>query len=273
MSICACRLPTLRVAADACLQRAKAAQTAQMHGQVKADWEKGVGARIQAASWQKNVARLDKAIAGIEESKAKMVKQIEELRQPQKEGESELAMKGRHMRADSLEKQGLPNYDRQIASQKTVRDGFQIKVDKFNAEATEIDAKNTAMIIAADGLTNGPPKEGEYVILSAPPAGAVGAVTKVALPGGAFKHIAIFMGVTQEDDGSGFETWKTIDGGGKSGKTTMLFVRKADRGVFPAYQGAPKPDAKSAPSSQLAGWIDMDEMIKMRDAKKAGGGK
>lgn len=252
----------------------KANATAMMLGKIKGDWEQGVGARIQAASFQKSVDVFNKSITEFEAKKTKVAADIESLMRPADEGESELSVKQRHARAKGLQQQ-LKAFESVIRQQTAMRDKFQAKVDKSQEKSKDIDSKNTAMIKAADGMGNGRPKEGEYIILSQPPGGGaygVSAETKVHLAGGAFKHIAIFMGVDKEDDGSGVETWRTIDGGGTKGKTTMLFVRKADRMVFPAYQGAKPPEAGSASRSQVAGWIDMDEMIKMRDQKAGGGG-
>lgn len=252
----------------------KAAETAKMLGQVKADWEQGVGQRIQAAAMQKAVDRFDKAIADVEAKKAKTMSEIEDLRRPKAEGESDMAVKQREIRAKALEGQVIKALDGVIKQLQSQRAGFQKKVDAANEKAQSMDAKNTAMIKASDGMSNGRPKEGEYIILSQAPGGGnygVSKETQVHLAAGSFKHIAIFMGVEKEDDGSGVETWRTIDGGGTKGKETKLFVRKADRMVFPAYHGASAPEAGSASKSQIAGWIDMDELVKMRDAKASGG--
>lgn len=250
----------------------KALATTQMFIQTKADWEAAVGARITADGWGKSVGLFDKAIVRVEGQKAKIVAEIEKLRLPQAEGESDLAYKQRGIRANALEKVTVKALDGVLRTLNSQRAGFLAKQDKSNAKAKELDDNNTAMIKAQDGMTNGRPKQGEFIILAQAPGGAkygVSDATKVFLAGGSFKHIAVFMDIVKPDDGSGFEVWRTIDGGGTNGKETLLRVRLKDRMIFPGQPGAKLPDAGSASGSQLAGWMDMDELVRKRDAKMA----
>lgn len=85
-----------------------ATATSQMFTQTKADWEKAVGARIQADGFDKSVALFEKAIVRVEAQKATVVAEITKLREPQKEGEKELAYKLRNLRAAALEKHTVP---------------------------------------------------------------------------------------------------------------------------------------------------------------------
>lgn len=246
--------------------------TTQAFSQTKADWELAVGARIQADGFGKSVAMFDKAIARIEAQKAKFEEEITHLRRPQEEGENDMVYKQRNIRADALEKHTVKALNAVIRQLTGQREKFQGKADKSNEKAEMLDANNTAMIKAEDGMTNGRPKPGEYIILAQAPGGSKYGVKKesqVFLAGGSFKHIAVFMEVVKQDDGSGFELWRTIDGGGTKGKETLLRVRVADRMIFPGQAGAKMPDVGSASGTQLAGWMDMDEIVKKRDQKMA----
>lgn len=217
----------------------------------------------------------DKAITRIEAQKAKFEAEIVNLRRPKEDGENDIVYKQRLIRADALEKstiKALNSVIRQLTGQ---RDKFQEKSDKSREKAEMLDDNNTAMIKAEDGMPSRP-KSGEFIILAQAPGGSkygVSKETQVYLAGGSFKHIAVFMSVAKEDDGSGFELWRTIDGGGTKGKETLLRVRLADRMIFPGMPGAKMPDVGSASGTQLAGWMDMDEIVKKRDAKMAQGKK
>lgn len=253
-----------------------AAETARAFSNTKVDWEKAVGARLQAGGYGKAVALLQKAIDRVEKQKTETLEDIEKLRRPREEGEKELAYKQRLIRADAIEKFAIKALDRALRQVTGQRDKWQGKVNRSLEKADNLDAGNTAMIKAADGMTNGRPKPGEFIILAQAPGGAkygVSESTKVFLAGGTFKHIATFMEVLQEDDGSGYELWRTIDGGGTEGKETLLRIRLSDRMVFPGAKGVKLPDAGSASGSQLAGWMDMDEIVKKRDEKMAAGKK
>ncbi|MFN8394299.1 MAG: hypothetical protein U0176_06430 [Bacteroidia bacterium] len=254
----------------------KAVATTQTFSQTKADWEAAVGQRITADGFGKSVALFDKAITRIEAQKAKVVAEIEQLRAPQAEGEHPLVFKQRGIRANALEKATVKALDSVLRTLNSQRAGFLAKQEKANAKAESLDANNTAMIKAEDGMGNGRPKAGEFIILAQAPGGAkygVSKETQVMLAGGSFKHIAIFMSVVKEDDGSGFELWRTIDGGGTNGKETLLRVRLKDRMIFPGMAGAKMPDVGSASGTQLAGWMDMDEIVRKRDEKLAAGKK
>ncbi len=254
----------------------KATATTKEFTQTKADWESAVGARIQAEGFGKSVELFAKAIVRIEKDKAKFQAEILKLRLPRAEGENEMLYKQRLIRADSLEKHTVTALDAVIRTLKGQRDKWQGRSDKSNEKAEMIDANNTAMIKAEDGMTNGRPKPGEFIILAQASGGAKYGVkkeTQVQLAGGAFKHIAVFMEVLKEDDGSGFELWRTIDGGGTDGKETLLRVRLKDRMIFPGQPGAKMPEVGSASGSQLAGWMSMDEIVNKRDAKMAAGKK
>ncbi len=253
-----------------------ATATSQMFTQTKADWEKAVGARIQADGFDKSVALFEKAIVRVEAQKATVVAEITKLREPQKEGEKELAYKQRNLRAAALEKHTVPALDSVLRLLTSQRDKWKARSEKSDAKAEEIDAGNSAMIKAEDGMKNGRPKSGEFIILAQAPGGAKYGVkkeTQVQLAGGAFKHIAVFMEVLKQDDGSGFELWRTIDGGGTNGKETLLRVRLADRMIFPGQEGAKMPEVGSASGSVFAGWMNMDEIVNKRDAKLAAGKK
>ncbi|MEY3442016.1 MAG: hypothetical protein RLZZ519_297 [Bacteroidota bacterium] len=254
----------------------KAVATTQTFSQTKADWEAAVGQRITADGWGKSVQLFDKAIVRVEGQKAKVVAEIEKLRLPQAEGENDLVYKQRGIRANALEKATVKALDSVLRTLNSQRAGFLAKQEKAAAKAESIDANNTAMIKAEDGMTNGRPKPGEFIILAQAPGGSkygVSEGTKVFLAGGSFKHIAVFMSVEKQDDGSGFELWRTIDGGGTNGKETLLRVRLKDRMIFPGQPGAKLPDAGSASGSQVAGWMDMDEIVRKRDEKMAAGKK
>ncbi|HEX2898185.1 MAG TPA: hypothetical protein VHS96_00545, partial [Bacteroidia bacterium] len=250
----------------------KAVATTQMFSQTKADWEAAVGQRITADGWGKSVQLFDKAIVRVEGQKAKVVAEIEKLRLPQAEGENDLVYKQRGIRANALEKATVRALDGVLRTLNSQRASFVAKQEKAAAKAESLDANNTAMIKGEDGMTNGRPKPGEFIILAQAPGGSkygVSDATKVFLHGGSFKHIAVFMSVEKQDDGSGFEVWRTIDGGGTHGKETLLRVRLADRMIFPGQPGAKLPDAGSASGSQVAGWMDMDEIVRKRDEKMA----
>ncbi|MEO1270604.1 MAG: hypothetical protein AAFX99_21145 [Myxococcota bacterium] len=208
----------------------------------------------------------------MEEKRDETLKKIEHLRRPPEEGENEQSVKIRNIQANAYESKTLKIYERHIKKFKARRDKFQAKVDGKVDEAQELAANNTAMIKSDNGMTNGRPKKGEYIILAQVPGGGdygVSEQTQVALAGGAFKHIAVFMGA--EGLPKGVEKWTTIDGGGTKGKETILYVRTADRLVFrtsnikEAEPGKPWTGTKA--TSQLAGWIDMDELVAMRDRK------
>jgi hypothetical protein len=252
----------------------KQTATTMAFSNTKADWEAAVGQRIQADGFGKSVAMFDKAIARIEGDKAKFEKEVGNLRRPKDEGESDISYKQRTIRAEALEKHTIKALESVIRQQKAQRDKWQGKSDKAKEKAEMLDANNTAMIKAEDGMTNGRPKPGEYIILAQAPGGTKygQAGSKVFLHGGSFKHIAVFMEVLKEDDGSGYELWRTIDGGGTNGKETKLRVRIADRMIFPG-QGDKLPDVGSASGSQLAGWMDMDKIVEKRDQKMAEGKK
>jgi hypothetical protein len=222
------------------------------------------------------VELFDKAIARVEGQKAKVVAEITKLREPQAEGENDLVYKQRGIRANALEKATVKALDSVLRTLNSQRTGFLAKQAKAKEKAEMLDANNTAMIKAEDGMANGRPKSGEFIILAQAPGGSkygVSEGTKVFLHGGSFKHIAVFMSVAKEDDGSGFEVWRTIDGGGTKGKETLLRIRLSDRMIFPGMPGAKLPDAGSASGSQLAGWMDMGEIVKKRDQKMAEGKK
>lgn len=252
----------------------KAVATTQMFTQTKADWEAAVGQRITADGWGKSVALFDKAITRVQAQRDKVVAEIEQLRAPQKEGENDLVFKQRGIRANALEKATVKALDGVLRTLNSQRAGFLAKQEKATAKAESLDANNTAMIKAEDGMGNGRPKVGEFIILAQAPGGSkygVSDATKVFLAGGSFKHIAVFMGVVKQEDG--YEIWRTIDGGGTHGKETLLRIRTSDRMIFPGMAGAKLPDAGSASGSQLAGWMDMDEIVRKRDEKMAAGKK
>lgn len=255
----------------------KAQQTAVMLTEIKGNWDKEVGALAQAANYAKAVTNFDKAIAKVEARKAKMAAKIEKLRGPAKEGEAEWAFKARHKQADILERKALGAFDRAIRKLEKQRDRFQNKVDNKQAQAEELAANNTAMIKSDNGMTNGRPKQGEYIILAQVPKGGsygVSKDTQVNLAGGTFKHIAVHM--EHADIGNGVEKWTTIDGGGTKGKQTVLYIRTADRLVYYTpdikVPEPGKPWTGTRAVYQLAGWIDMDQLIAMRDRKAADGG-
>jgi len=254
----------------------KAAATSQMMIQIKSQWELAVGARNQAGMFQKSVELFEAGIERIEGQKGTVEADIANLRAAQEEGESDLAFKQRLKRADLLEKHTVGALNSVIRMLNGQKAKFQKKVDGNMEKADEMDANNHAMVKLEGPLGEKRPNPGEYIIMAQAGKGDKYGVNKdsqVFLAGGSFKHIAVFGGVAKPDDGSGYEVWRTIDGGGTKGKETLLRVRLSDRMIFHGQVGAKLPDAGSASGSQLAGWIDMEKLVEMRDEKMAKGKK
>ena len=248
----------------------KTQATSKEFVQTKGDWEKAIMARATAKGFGMSVKLFTDAIVRVQKDLDKAIKEVADLRVP-KEGVNPMINTQRAKQADILEKLRVGALLRVIATLERQRDKWQGKIDENNAKAEQIDANNTAMIKAEDGMTNGRPKKGEYVILAQAKTAKYGkAGTQVDLISGSFKHIAVFIEAKAAEEG--YEIWKTIDGGGTDGKVTELRVRLSDRMIFPA---ASKnfADVGSASGTKLAGWMDMAEIIRKRDEKMAAGKK
>lgn len=253
----------------------KGLQTAVMLNEIKTNMDLETQADGVSKNYAGYAAKFQKAIDDLEAKKAAKMAEIEGLKAPAAEGENEWSVKSRHQRAKALEG-ALKQYDHHIKLNAKQRDKFQALADKNRETADAIAAKNSALIKTEPGMTNGRPKVGEYIMLVAYKGGNQYNVgdqgNSVVLAAGAFKHIAIFMGL--EVLGNGMEKWETIDGGGDKGKKTTIYVRTSDGARFykpnPKTPEPGKPWTGDAATTRVGGWIDMDKLIEMRDKKYSG---
>jgi hypothetical protein len=243
----------------------KAQKTGAAMSDAKVAWETAQGERTKVRNYEGYAAKFQLKVDEFKGKAEAARARAAELR-VRVDGESDAQYKQRTAQAPGLEANARA-YD-------SVAAGVQKEVDKYKkmaaaatAKAEELDAANKAMIKASPGLGSRP-KAGEFIILAQGPEGKMYGKpgSEKFLAAGSFKHIAVFMGLVKED--AEHETWQVTEGGGELAETNEIRVRKKDLLVFTKYNAA--NDLGSAQGSQLAGWIDAGELIKMRDKK---GGK
>ncbi len=240
----------------------KAQATGAAMSDAKVAWETAQGERTKARNYQGYAAKFQ---AKVDEFKAKAEAartKAAEIRE-RKEGESDAQYKQRSSQATA--------YDANARAYDSVVNKMQKEVDRNNKlvetalkKAEDLDSANKAMIKAEPGLGSRP-KAGEFIILAQGPEGKMYGKpgSEKFLAAGSFKHIAVFMGLIKDD--AEYETWQVTEGGGELAETNEIRIRKKDLMVFTKYNAA--NDLGSAQGSQLAGWIDAGELIKMRDLK------
>jgi hypothetical protein len=213
------------------------------------------------AAFQKAVAQFDKPIGDAEAKELKAEVEKKNLQ------DSLTGDKKADLRAD-LQIKGknaaIHAYHAAIETLKKEQAKFQAKVDKLQGELNALDAVDDAWVKPLPGLTNGRPKPGEYILIGAATKQAYGVSTetKVELPKGAFKHIAVFKSLEvapspKDKPDEKWEKWSTIDGGGTEARSTHFFIRLSDLRI--QYLEPDKPWASS--TNGLIGWIDMDKLV------------
>ena len=240
----------------------KANATGAAMSDAKVAWETAQGERTKARNYEGYAAKFQ---AKVDEFKGKAEAartKAAELR-VRLEGESDAKYKQRTAQAPGLDANARALDSVANQQQKQV-DNYKKMQETALKKAEDLDAANKAMIKAEPGLGSRP-KAGEFIILAQGPEGKMYGKpgSEKFLAAGSFKHIAVFMGLLKDD--AEYETWQVTEGGGELAETNEIRIRKKDLLVFTKYNAA--NDLGSAQGSQLAGWIDAGELIKMRDMK------
>jgi hypothetical protein len=240
----------------------KANATGAAMSDAKVAWETAQGERTKARNYEGYAAKFEAKVAEFKGKAEAARTKAAELR-VRVEGESDARYKQRTAQAPGLESNARI-LDTVARDQQKQVDNYKKMAEAAIKKADDLDAANKAMIKAEPGLGSRP-KAGEFIILAQGPEGKMYGKpgSEKFLAAGSFKHIAVFMGLIKDD--AEYETWQVTEGGGDLAETNEIRVRKKDLLVFTKYNAA--NDLGSAQGSQLAGWIDAGELIKMRDMK------